>query len=113
MDSWLVLPQNLTPHVPMLPSILSSRTVEDLWSLWDFLKTSGISFEPSGAAEICPCPSLMGSRVSAQSPPPPPTLQPCERIETDTPPLPPSTCSQFAVKVSGLNPQPPPAPLRL
>ena len=46
----LVLPQDLTA------SILSSSTLEDLRSLWDFLKTSGISFEQSGAAEICHCP---------------------------------------------------------
>ena len=38
----------------MSPSILSSRTLEDRRSLWDFLKTSGTSFEQSGAAEICP-----------------------------------------------------------
>ena len=56
----------------------------------------------------------MGSRVSAQTPPLPPSpyfaALSCERIETDTPPLPPSICSQFAVKVSGLRPRPPHPP---
>ena len=61
-----------------LALIHSSRSLEDLRSLWDFLKTSGISYEQSGAAEICQCPQLKCSRVSARTPPPrpPPIPQP-------------------------------------
>ena len=53
VDSWLCLSQDLTPYVALHPV---PKNFGRSFSLVGLLETSGISFEQSGAAEICHCP---------------------------------------------------------